>query len=159
MIGYDRATELAAEALRTGKGVVELVREKKILTEEQIAEVLDPAAMTGQDGLHESQGGPRGRRLALALTGFEPAVAGQEPPGSEAWSSFEGTWSAAGRRHVVAVEADAASDRRDLWGGRAHGARARAAASAARRSATTTDRAWAWAARLDGRERRPVFSR
>jgi hypothetical protein len=42
--------------------------------------------------------------LALALTGFEPAVAGQEPPAPEAWRPFEGTWSAAGRRQVVAVE-------------------------------------------------------
>jgi aspartate ammonia-lyase len=47
VIGYDKATELAAEALRTGKGIVELVREKKILTEEQLASILDPAAMTG----------------------------------------------------------------------------------------------------------------
>jgi aspartate ammonia-lyase len=47
VIGYDRATELAAEAMRTGKGIMELIREKKILSEAQIAEVLDPAAMTG----------------------------------------------------------------------------------------------------------------
>ena len=47
VIGYDKATELAAEALRTGKGIVELVREKGILTEEQLAKILDPAAMTG----------------------------------------------------------------------------------------------------------------
>ena len=51
VIGYDKATELAAEALRTGKGVVELIREKRILTEEQIASVMDPAAMTGQTRL------------------------------------------------------------------------------------------------------------
>ena len=48
VIGYDRATELAREAMKTGRGILELVREKKILTEKQIAEVLDPAAMTGQ---------------------------------------------------------------------------------------------------------------
>jgi len=47
VIGYDRSTELAKEAMRTGKGILELVREKKLLTEEQIATVLDPAAMTG----------------------------------------------------------------------------------------------------------------
>ncbi len=47
VIGYDKATELAAEALRTGKGIVELVREKRILSEEQLAKVLDPASMTG----------------------------------------------------------------------------------------------------------------
>jgi len=48
VIGYDKATELAAEAMRTGRGILELLREKKILSEEQIAQVLDPAAMTGQ---------------------------------------------------------------------------------------------------------------
>ncbi len=48
VIGYDRATELASEAMRTGRGILELVRSKKILTEEQITQVLDPAAMTGQ---------------------------------------------------------------------------------------------------------------
>jgi aspartate ammonia-lyase len=47
VIGYDRATELAAEAMRSGKGILELIREKKVLSEAQIAEVLDPAAMTG----------------------------------------------------------------------------------------------------------------
>ena len=47
VIGYDQATALAAEALRTGKGIVELVREKGVLSEEQLAKVLDPAAMTG----------------------------------------------------------------------------------------------------------------
>ena len=48
VIGYDRSAELAAEAMKTGRGIMELVREKKVLTEEQISEVLDPFAMTGQ---------------------------------------------------------------------------------------------------------------
>ena len=48
VIGYDRSTELAAEATRTGRGILELIRERKILSEKQIAEVLDPMAMTGQ---------------------------------------------------------------------------------------------------------------
>jgi aspartate ammonia-lyase len=48
VIGYDMATELAAEAMRTGRGIMELVRERKLLTPEQLAEVLDPVAMTGQ---------------------------------------------------------------------------------------------------------------
>ena len=47
VIGYDRSTELAAEAMKTGKGILELVREKKVLTEAQIRKVLDPRAMTG----------------------------------------------------------------------------------------------------------------
>ncbi len=48
VIGYEKATELAAEAMRTRRGILELVREKKVLSEEQIAAILDPAAMTGQ---------------------------------------------------------------------------------------------------------------
>jgi aspartate ammonia-lyase len=48
VIGYDKSTELAAEAMKTGKGILEIIRERKILTEDQIAKVLDPAAMTGQ---------------------------------------------------------------------------------------------------------------
>jgi aspartate ammonia-lyase len=48
VIGYERSTELAAEAMKTGRGILELIREKGILTEEQIAQVLDPVAMTGQ---------------------------------------------------------------------------------------------------------------
>ncbi len=47
VIGYEKATELAAEALKTGKGIIELVREKKLLTEAQISEVLDPKNMVG----------------------------------------------------------------------------------------------------------------
>ena len=41
-------SELAAEAQKTGRGILELIREKQILTEQQIAQVLDPMAMTGQ---------------------------------------------------------------------------------------------------------------
>ncbi len=48
VIGYDKATELAAEAMKTGRGIMELIREKKLLTEQQIAAVLDPVNMTGQ---------------------------------------------------------------------------------------------------------------
>jgi len=48
IIGYERSTELAAEAMKTGRGIMELIREKKVLTDRQIAEVLDPIAMTGQ---------------------------------------------------------------------------------------------------------------
>jgi aspartate ammonia-lyase len=48
VIGYDRATALAAEASKTGRGILELVREQQILSEQQIAAVLDPMAMTGQ---------------------------------------------------------------------------------------------------------------
>ena len=49
VIGYEKSTELAAEAYKTGKGLLEIIREKKILTEEQIKTLLDPATMTGLD--------------------------------------------------------------------------------------------------------------
>jgi aspartate ammonia-lyase len=49
VIGYERATELAGEAYRTGKGLLEIIREKKILTEAQIKELLDPVKLTGLD--------------------------------------------------------------------------------------------------------------
>ncbi len=45
VLGYKSSTVLAAEALTTGKGVVELVREQGLLSEEQIAEVLAPERM------------------------------------------------------------------------------------------------------------------
>jgi aspartate ammonia-lyase len=49
VLGYEKATELAAEAYRTNKGLLVLVREKRLLTEKQIQEVLDPAKLTNLD--------------------------------------------------------------------------------------------------------------
>jgi aspartate ammonia-lyase len=49
VLGYDKATELANEAYRTGKGILEIIREKKILTEAQIKELLDPVKLSGLD--------------------------------------------------------------------------------------------------------------
>ena len=49
VLGYDKATELAQEAYTSGKGVLEIIREKHILTEEQIKELLDPVKLTGLD--------------------------------------------------------------------------------------------------------------
>ncbi len=46
-IGYEAATDIAAEALRTGRGVVDLVREKGLLSEADLRRIMDPAAMTG----------------------------------------------------------------------------------------------------------------
>ncbi len=48
VLGYEKTTELAKEALETNKGILELIREKKLLTEDQIKKLLDPAVMTGQ---------------------------------------------------------------------------------------------------------------
>ena len=49
IIGYDKATELANEAYSSGKGILEIIREKKILTEDQIKDLLDPVKLTGLD--------------------------------------------------------------------------------------------------------------
>jgi aspartate ammonia-lyase len=49
IVGYEKATELAAEAYKSGKGILEIIREKKILTEQQIKELLDPVKLTGLD--------------------------------------------------------------------------------------------------------------
>jgi len=49
VIGYERATELAREAYESGQGILELVRAKGILTDEQIEELLDPVELTGLD--------------------------------------------------------------------------------------------------------------
>jgi aspartate ammonia-lyase len=45
-IGYANATEVAQEALRTGRGVAELVLEKKLLTKEQLDQILKPEMLT-----------------------------------------------------------------------------------------------------------------
>ena len=49
VLGYEKATELAAEASKSGKGILEVVREKKLLTESQITELLDPVKLTNLD--------------------------------------------------------------------------------------------------------------
>lgn len=46
VLGYEKTTELAKEALQTNKGILELIREKKLLTEEQIKQLMNPATMT-----------------------------------------------------------------------------------------------------------------
>jgi aspartate ammonia-lyase len=49
VIGYEKATELANEAYKSGKGIIEIIREKKILTEAQIKDLLDPVKLTQLD--------------------------------------------------------------------------------------------------------------
>jgi aspartate ammonia-lyase len=48
ILGYEKTTELAKESLQSGKGILELIREQHLLTEDQIKQLLDPATMTGQ---------------------------------------------------------------------------------------------------------------
>ena len=47
VLGYEKTTELAKEALKSGKGILELVREQHLLTEAQIQKLMNPATMTG----------------------------------------------------------------------------------------------------------------
>ncbi len=46
IIGYLNAAEITKESLKTGKSVVQIVREKKLLTETQIQEILNPQKLT-----------------------------------------------------------------------------------------------------------------
>ncbi len=46
LIGYEKSAEIAKEALATGRGVVELVVEKGLLTRAQVEEILKPENMT-----------------------------------------------------------------------------------------------------------------
>ncbi len=49
ILGHHTGDELAKEAKESGKGILELVREKKLLTEDQIKDLLDPSNMVGLD--------------------------------------------------------------------------------------------------------------
>jgi aspartate ammonia-lyase len=49
LIGHEKASELAAEAYGSGRGVLEIIRERRILSEQQIRELLDPETLTGLD--------------------------------------------------------------------------------------------------------------
>jgi aspartate ammonia-lyase len=49
VLGYEKATELAKEAYASGKGILEVIREKKLLTEAQITDLLDPIKLTNLD--------------------------------------------------------------------------------------------------------------
>jgi aspartate ammonia-lyase len=49
VLGYEKATELANEAYKSGKGILEVIREKKVLTEDQIKDLLDPIKLTNLD--------------------------------------------------------------------------------------------------------------
>jgi aspartate ammonia-lyase len=57
-IGYERSTLLATEALQSGRGVLELVREKGWLSEERLGEILTPEAMTRPRALASDERGP-----------------------------------------------------------------------------------------------------
>jgi aspartate ammonia-lyase len=45
-IGYAKAAEIAKEAVATGRSIIDVAREKKLLSEKEINEILDPVRMT-----------------------------------------------------------------------------------------------------------------
>jgi aspartate ammonia-lyase len=45
-IGYAKAAEIAKESVATGRSIIEIARDKKLLSEQEIAEILDPKRMT-----------------------------------------------------------------------------------------------------------------
>jgi len=47
VLGYEAATEIAKEALATGKGVYDLVLERGLMTRDDLDRVLDPRIMVG----------------------------------------------------------------------------------------------------------------
>ncbi len=45
-VGYKNAAAVAKEALQSRKTIIQVVREKKLLSEEEIARIMDPIKMT-----------------------------------------------------------------------------------------------------------------
>jgi aspartate ammonia-lyase len=45
-IGYAKAAEIAKESVATGRSIIEIARDKKLLSEQEINEILDPVRMT-----------------------------------------------------------------------------------------------------------------
>jgi aspartate ammonia-lyase len=62
ILGYEKATELADEALKSGKGIIQVIREKHALSEQQIADLLDPVKLTNLERTKYPRA--RGRRPA-----------------------------------------------------------------------------------------------
>jgi len=53
VLGYEKTTELAKEAIQKDKGILELIREKKLLNEAQIKDLMDPAKITAPTDVTE----------------------------------------------------------------------------------------------------------
>jgi aspartate ammonia-lyase len=47
VLGYDVASEIATEALRSGRSVYDLIQERGLMTRADMDRLLNPAAMTG----------------------------------------------------------------------------------------------------------------
>jgi aspartate ammonia-lyase len=49
VLGYEKSSELANKAYKSGKGLLEVIREEKVLTEPQIKELLNPEKLSNLD--------------------------------------------------------------------------------------------------------------
>ncbi|NCW46055.1 MAG: aspartate ammonia-lyase, partial [Gemmatimonadaceae bacterium] len=56
VIGYEAASDVARTALASGRGVFDIVRERGLLTREQLEAILNPAAMTAPRDAQEFAG-------------------------------------------------------------------------------------------------------
>src|SRR5712672_1231966 len=45
-IGYAKAAEIVKESVATGRSIIDIARDQKLLTEKEIEEILDPVSMT-----------------------------------------------------------------------------------------------------------------
>jgi aspartate ammonia-lyase len=45
-LGYAEASEICKEAVKSGRTIVQVIRDKKVLTEDEIRRILDPVKMT-----------------------------------------------------------------------------------------------------------------
>lgn len=50
-IGYEKSSQLAKEALRSGRSVVDMIKEEKLLDETKIENIMRPANLTGPSSL------------------------------------------------------------------------------------------------------------
>ena len=53
-LGYEMSTNIARKALATGRNVIDIIQEEKLLTAEQIADIMKPKNLTGPSSLLSS---------------------------------------------------------------------------------------------------------
>jgi aspartate ammonia-lyase len=64
VLGYETATEIAKEALATGRGVYDLVCDRGLMTRDDLDRVLDPRGMTGTYPVQGASAKPTGTGAA-----------------------------------------------------------------------------------------------
>jgi len=66
----EKAMEMAVEAYKSGKGILEIIREKKTLTEAQLKELHDPVKLTGLDKSKYQKNVAHGAIAVFSVTRF-----------------------------------------------------------------------------------------